>query len=194
MCSTTWKREVAPPPLRGVHIWLPVPTRNGRVLAAGAVLALILAALAIPPIRHTIFHPSQRSMAGPAGIPPLSQGKYVAVLPFHVLGDQESLGYVAEGLGEALSARLFQLKDVHVASPTAAAKAGENDPLEKIARELGANLLVHGTVQGTKSQDNVQKIAVVVHLENVSTGQRLWSGQVSGLARGFACPGGSDRF
>jgi TolB-like protein len=111
-----------------------------------------------------------------------------------VLGDQESLGYVAEGLGEALSARLFQVKDVHVASSTAAAKAGENDPPEKIARELGANLLVHGTVQGTKSQDNVQKIAVVVHLENVSTGQRLWSGQVSGLARGFACPGGSDRF
>jgi hypothetical protein len=51
--------EVAPPPSRDVHIWLPVPTRSGRVLAAGAVLALTLAALAIPSIRHTIFHPSQ---------------------------------------------------------------------------------------------------------------------------------------
>jgi eukaryotic-like serine/threonine-protein kinase len=172
--------EVAPPPSRGVHIWLPVPTRSGWGLAAGAVLALILAALAVPPIRHTIFGPSRQSMAG---IPPLSQGKHVAVLPFRVLGDQESLGYVAEGLGEALSARLFQLKDVHVASSTAAAKAGEKDPPEKIARDLGANLLVHGTVQGTKSQDNVQKIAVIVNLDDVSSGRRLWSGQVSGLAR-----------
>jgi serine/threonine-protein kinase len=175
--------EAAPPPSRGVHIWLPMPTHSVWGLAAAAVLALILAALAVPSIRHTIFRASRQSMAGPVGIPPLSQGKYVAVLPFRVLGDQESLGYVAEGLGEALSARLFQLKHVHVASSTAVAKAGEKDPPEKIARELGANLLVHGTVQGTKSRDNVQNIAVVVHLDNVSTGRRLWSGQVSGLAR-----------
>jgi tetratricopeptide (TPR) repeat protein/TolB-like protein len=175
--------EVAPPPSRGVHIWLPVPTRRGWLLAAGAVLALILAALAIPPIRYTIFHPSQRSMAGPAGIPPLSQGKYVAVLPFRVLGDQESLGYVAEGLDEALSTRLFQLRDVHVASSAAAAKAGDKDPPEKTARELGANLLIQGTVQNTKSQENLQKIAVIVHLDDVSTGRRLWSGEASGAAQ-----------
>ena len=175
--------EVAPPPSRGVHIWLPVPTRGGRVLAAGAVLVLILAALAVPPVRHTISRSAQRPTPGLPGIPPLSQGKYVAVLPFRVLGDQESLGYVAEGLGEALSARLFQLKDVHMASSTAAAKAGEKDPPEKIARELGANLLVHGTVQGTNAQDNVQKIAVIVNLDDMSTGRRLWSGQVSGLTR-----------
>jgi eukaryotic-like serine/threonine-protein kinase len=177
------EREVAPPPSCGVHIWLPMPTGRGWVLAAGAVLALILATLAVPPIRHTIFRPFHRSMAGPAGIPPLSQGKYVAILRFRVLGDQESLGYVAEGLDEALSTRLFQLRDVHVASSPAAAKAGDKDPLEKIARELGANLLVHGTVQGTKSQDNLQKIAVIVHLDDVSTGRRLWSGEVSGAAQ-----------
>jgi eukaryotic-like serine/threonine-protein kinase len=175
--------EVAPPPSHGVHIWLPVPTRSGWGLTAGAALALILAALAIPPIRHTIFRPSRQSMAGPAGIPPLSQGKYVAVLPFRVLGDQESLSYVAEGLGEALSARLFQLRDVHVASSTAAAKAGEKDPPEKIARELGANLLIQGTIQGTKVQGELQKIAVIAHLDDVSTGRRLWSGEVSGMTQ-----------
>ena len=33
-----------------------------------------------------------------------------------VFGDQNSLGYVADGMGEALSAKLFQLHDIHTAS------------------------------------------------------------------------------
>ena len=83
--------EVAPTPSRGVHIWLTMPTRGGWMLAAGALLAFVLIALAVPPIRHAIFHPSQPPIvAGPAGIPPLTQGKYLAVLPLRVLGDQES--------------------------------------------------------------------------------------------------------
>ncbi|HWU36692.1 MAG TPA: serine/threonine-protein kinase, partial [Candidatus Acidoferrum sp.] len=96
--------QVAPTPSRSVQISLPMPT---RMLAAGAVLALIVIALAIPSVRHSVFRRPQQTVTGPAGIPALSQGKYVAVLPFRVLGDQESLGYVAEGLNEALSTRLF---------------------------------------------------------------------------------------
>jgi tetratricopeptide (TPR) repeat protein/TolB-like protein/predicted Ser/Thr protein kinase len=159
------------------------PRRWVLAIGVGAVLALVVIALAVPSVRQTIFrHPPPPAVAR-AGIPALTLGKYIAVLPFRVLGDQESLGYIAEGFGEALSAKLFQLKDVHVASSTAAEKAGEKDAPEKIARDLGANLLVHGTVQGTKTQDNVQKIAVIVHLDDVSTGQRLWSGEVSGVAQ-----------
>jgi len=174
--------ETAPTPSRSVQISLPVPTRSGWMLAAGAVLALVLIALAVPSVRQVIFRRPASPAARPS-MPALTQGKYVAVLPFRVLGDRESLGYVAEGLAEALSAKLFQLKDVHVASSTAAERAGEKDSPEKIARELGVNLLVHGTVQGTKLQDNVQKIAVIVHLDDVSAGRRLWSGEVSGVAQ-----------
>ena len=172
--------EVAPTPSRSVRISLPVLTRAGWKLAAGTVLALLVIALAIPSMRNVIV---RRPPATPprVNIPPLSQGKYVAVLPFRVLGDQESLGYVAEGLDESLSAKLFQLKDVHVASSTAVEKAAKADSLEKVASELGANLLVHGTVQGTKVQGELQKIAVIVNLEDVSGGRRLWSGEVSGV-------------
>jgi serine/threonine-protein kinase len=172
--------ETAPTPSRSVQISLPVPTRGGWMLAAGALLALITLALAIPSVRRSVFRRPQQTVSSPAGIPPLTQGKYVAVLPFRVLGDQKSLGYIAEGLGEALSAKLFQLNGIHV---TAAEKAGEKDAPEKIARDLGANLLVHGTVQGTTLPDNVQKIAVIVHLDDVSAGRRLWSGEVSGVAQ-----------
>jgi tetratricopeptide (TPR) repeat protein/TolB-like protein len=160
-----------------------LPRRWMLALGTGAVLALVVIALAVPSVRQAIFRPRQPTTAAPAGIPSLTQGKYLAVLPFRVLGDQQSLGYVAEGFGEALSAKLFQVKDVHVASSTATEKAGEKAPPEKIARELGVNLLVHGTVQGTKSQSNVQKIAVTVHLDDMSTGRRLWSGEVSGVAQ-----------
>jgi eukaryotic-like serine/threonine-protein kinase len=177
------EREVGPTPSRSVQISLPVLTRSGWKLAAGTVLALIAIALAIPSVRHAIFRPSRATVTGAASIPPFTQGKYVAILPFRVLGDQESLGYIAEGLSESLSAKLFQLKGVHVASSTAAEKAREKDPPEKIASELGANLLVHGTVQGRKVQGEVQEIAVIVNLDDVSGGRRLWSGEVSGLTQ-----------
>jgi serine/threonine-protein kinase len=170
--------EVAPTLSRSVKISLPVLTRGGWLLAAGAALAFIVIALTM---RRVIFHPPPPTNRG--GIPPASQGKYVAVLPFRVLGDQESLGYIAEGLGDSLTAKLFQLKDVHVASSTAAEKAGEKEPPEKIAGELGANLLVHGTVQGAKAQGELQKIAVIVNLDDVSSGRRLWSGEISGVTQ-----------
>ena len=177
--------EAAPTASRSVQISLPVLTRGGWMLAAGAVLVLIVIALAIPPVRHAILRrPAQPpAVTGMAGIPPFTQGRYVAILPFRVLGDQESLGYIAEGLGESLSAKLFQLKDVHVATSTAVEKAAKADSLEKIARELGANLLVHGTVQGTTLQDKVQKIAVIINLDDVSSGRRLWSGEISGVTQ-----------
>jgi eukaryotic-like serine/threonine-protein kinase len=177
------EREVAPTPSRSVQISLPVLTGSGWKLAVVAVLALIAIALAIPPVRHAIFHSSQPATVAGAGIPPLTQGKYVAVLGFRVLGDQESLGYIAEGLGDSLTVKLFQLKDVHVASSTAVEKAAKTDSLEKIARELGANLLVHGTVQGTKAQGELQKIAVIVNLDDMSSGRTLWSGEVSGMTQ-----------
>ena len=174
--------QTAPTPSRSGRIPATLLTRGRWWLAGGAVLALVLIALAVPSVRNAIFRRQTPTVAGAAGVPPLTQGKYLAVLPFRVVGDEESLGYVAEGLGDALSAKLFQLKDVHVASATAVEKATKTDSLEKVARELGANLLVHGTVQGTKSQDSVHKVAVIVHLDDVSTSRRLWSGEVSGVA------------
>jgi serine/threonine protein kinase/tetratricopeptide (TPR) repeat protein len=172
---------VSPTPSRRLHIALPMPTRGGWMLAAGVSLAIVLIALAVSPIRYAILRRSQSLVAGVASIPPLSQGKYVAVLPFHVLGDQESLGYVAEGLSETLSARLFQLKDVHLASSTEVEKVDSNQNIEKTARQLGVNLVVHGAVQGTMQEGKVAKISALLNLEDVAGRRHLWSGEVSGV-------------
>jgi TolB-like protein len=133
---------------------------------------------AIPRTRHWVFPVVTvgNSASGTNGLPSLSQGKFVAVLPFRVLGDQSSLGYVADGLVEAMSAKLFQLKDVRLASSTAAAKADPKSPLLQVAKELGVNLIVHGTVQG--SGDNLR---VTVNLENVAENREVWKEEFAGM-------------
>jgi eukaryotic-like serine/threonine-protein kinase len=148
------------------------------------IAAIILTASSAALLTRVVFfrHPQQTNTSVESS-PRLTQGKYVAVLPFRALGDQESLGYVSEGLSEALSAKLFQVDGVHVASSTAVEKVNKRDSLERTARELGVNLLVHGTVQGALSKDNVQKISVIVNVEDMSTGRRVWSGEVSGVAQ-----------
>jgi serine/threonine-protein kinase len=152
-------------------------------IATGLLLASLILALALPSLRNVITRRSAGPTLTRAGIPTLAQGKYVGVLPFRVLGDQESLGYVAEGFGDALFAKLLQLKEIHVTYSSVAEITGKQDSLEKTARALGANLLVHGTVQGTTSEGKAQKIAVIVNLHDVSSGRRLWSGEVSGVAQ-----------
>jgi len=157
-------------------------TRNFPWRVGVTVIILTAVAIIVGLARIVFFRNPQHTVALVEGIPALTQGRYVAVLPFRVLGDQESLGYVAEGLTEALSARLFQVDNVHLASSAAVEKVSKGASLEKTARELGANLLVHGTVQGAPLKDNVQKIVVIVNVEDMSTGRRLWSGVVSGVA------------
>ncbi|HJZ63931.1 MAG TPA: tetratricopeptide repeat protein [Candidatus Acidoferrum sp.] len=161
---------------RGMRFRLPTGTWRWLVSGAAGVLLTAGVLLGIPSIRHWIFG-SNAAGLNPSGLPPLSQGKFIAVLPFRVLGTEGSLNYVADGLGEALSAKLFQLNDVRVASAAAAAK--ENDqktPLTRIAKNLGVNYIVHGLIQGAGD-----KIRIVVNLENMVDNKLQWSQEFSGV-------------
>jgi serine/threonine-protein kinase len=155
-----------------------VGRRWGYAFGAGIVL-LVGLSFAIPKTRHWIFRPPAvaTQAQGAAGLPPISQGKFIAVLPFRVLGDQASLGYVADGLVEAMSAKLFQLRDVRLASSTAASKTDPKAPLSQVAKELGVNLIVHGTVQG--AGDNLR---VTVNLENAAENRLVWSQEFAGVS------------
>jgi tetratricopeptide (TPR) repeat protein/predicted Ser/Thr protein kinase len=149
------------------------------VAPAAAVLLAAGLFVGIPKTREMIFRPAAgggSSQVNP-GLPALAQGKYVAVMPFRVLGDASSMGYIAEGLGEALSARLFQLKEVHLTSGDAARKLDPNLPLPQIAKKLGANLIVEGTVQG-----NADQMRITVKLENVAENKTLWNEEFPGVA------------
>ena len=124
---------------------------------------------------HDFRRRRERRHLDVSGVPPLSSGRFVAVLPLQILGDSSQLGYVAKGIEEALSAKLFQLKDVRVTPNDAADKVDQKQPLPKIARKLGANLLVQGVLQASGD-----KIRITMHLEDVADSKRLWSGEFDG--------------
>jgi eukaryotic-like serine/threonine-protein kinase len=165
---------------RSVQITLPAKPPIW-LYAAGGVLLLGGLFFAIPVTRHLVMKPATEvSSTGSEvvkGLPPLSQGKYVAVLPFRVIGDSTNTGYVAEGLGEALSAKLFQLKEVHVASSDDAAKMDSKASLPEIAKKLGANMIVSGMVQGSTDQ-----LRITVKLDNVAENKVMWNEEFSGVA------------
>jgi eukaryotic-like serine/threonine-protein kinase len=159
-----------------VQIQVPQFANRRWVWVACGVVAVILLALAIPSLRHVIFGGGEKAgTSSDSGIPPLSSGRFVAILPLQVLGDSSQLGYVAKGIEEALSAKLFQLKDVRVTSNDAADQVDQKQPLPKIARALGANLIVQGVLQAA-----ADKIRITMHLEDVADSKRLWSREFNG--------------
>src|SRR5215472_2883893 len=95
---------------RTVQIQIPeFAERRWTWWVAGA-LALLTLTFAIPPVRHLILGKSGTVSSSISGIPPLASGRFVAVLPLRVLGDPLQLGYLAQGIQEAISAKLFQLQ------------------------------------------------------------------------------------
>jgi serine/threonine-protein kinase len=158
---------------RTVQITLPVISKKISLLSAGALILVIGGILAIPPVRNVFRHKT----AEPAsGIPSLSRGKFVAVLPLRILGDPASLNYVADGLGEALSAKLLQLHDVHTTSATEVSKARPSKSLDDAARQLGVNLIVSGTIQGSGD-----RLRIVASLDNAADGKHIWTQEFSGV-------------
>jgi len=161
---------------RSVQIQIPQFTERRWVwFVAGGVLLLAIT-FAIPAVRHRIIPGGRTGAPTMSGIPPLANGEIVAVLPLQVLGDSSQFGYLAQGIQEALSAKLFQLKEVHVTADEAVAKVDQRQPLDKLARELGANLLVQGTLQGQGD-----KIRVVVSLQDVAAGKSRWTQEFDGV-------------
>jgi len=162
--SAASQKRAARPPL-----WL---------ITAGGVLLIGGMFFVIPTMRHLVIKPTAETthVEIVRDLPPLSQGKYVAVLPFRVIGDATNIGYVADGLEESLSARLFQLKEVHVARSDHTWEVNTKAPLPQIAKQLGANLIVSGVVQSSGDQ-----LRITVKLDNVAENKVLWNEEFSGV-------------
>lgn len=166
------------PAAKGLSAKLAETSQLWWLAAAAIILVAVLAS--VPSVRH-IFRPASSStisskIAPPAGVPPISSGKFIAVLPLQVLGDTHQLGYLAEGIQEALSAKLFQLKDVRVTSSDATSRINQTESLAQLGSALGANLLVQGMLQGSGDQ-----IRVIINLEDAADGKRLWSKEFNGV-------------
>jgi serine/threonine-protein kinase len=162
---------------RTVQIQIPEFAERRWIWAVAGVLALLMLAFAIPPVRHMFL--GGRAATNPShisGVPSLESGRFLAVLPLQVLGDESQLGYLAHGIEEALSAKLFQSRDIRVIPTDAVGKVDQDQPLSKVAGALGANLVVQGTLQSSGD-----KIRIILKLEDVAGGKRLWSQEFDGV-------------
>jgi tetratricopeptide (TPR) repeat protein len=159
-----------------VEIHLPQISRRGWLSVAGCVLMLITLAFAMPKAGGWISENIFGHCSPPPGIPCVRDGKYLAVLPFGVEGDRNTLGYIGEGLGEELSRKLSALQKVQVVSTAASEAAAANHAIdlkgatEAIARNLGSNLVVQGSVVEAGGWVHVN-----VSLQDIAGRRRLWN-------------------
>ena len=81
----------------------------------------------------------------------------------------EQWDHIAAGLGEEMSAGLLRLNLLTVAAPDAIESVDRNLPHARMARALGSNLLVTGTLQGTGRGGG---ISVLMELEEPKRGPK----------------------
>jgi serine/threonine protein kinase/tetratricopeptide (TPR) repeat protein len=159
-------------PSRQVSFTLPVPGRRAWGMGAG-LLAVVALTLMVPALRQRVWGWWK---PGDDGGGRIVERKRVAVLPFQVVGQSPNLAHLGPGLSDSLSAKLFAVSSLNVASTASAERASKKDSLEKAARDLGATFLVTGTVQ-----EGDGKLRIVANLENVASHERLWSQEFSVL-------------
>lgn len=99
--------------------------------------------------------------------------KSIAVLPFVDMSADGDQGYFADGLTEELITRLAQLKGLEVTGRTSSFHfKGRNEELPGIAKVLGVNHLLEGSVR--RDDDHLR---ITAQLINASDGFHLWSRQ-----------------
>jgi len=156
--------ERAPAPLLPL-LSAPPPVHRSRLLLPATVACLVAAAAGIWFWQR---HAAVR-VAPPAG-------KYVAILPFRAVGSDPNLRYRAEGISEAVSARLSSLNSLHPVSASALEHVDLAQSEEKIGKQVGANLLVRGTVQ---SQGDRLKVDASIY--NIEKHKALWNKSYQGV-------------
>jgi len=153
---------------------IPRPPRVSRqtiTIAASVLGALLLAGGAALVARHGATA-SPAAQSAPAK-------KYLAVMPFADLTGDPNGQLVVEGLAETLSARLAHFTSVQVMRPTKADDVAGTDP-QKIGRNLGANIVLKGSMQ--RAGDRLRVAYEVVDLRQGTTrAGDLIEGSVSDL-------------
>ena len=103
----------------------------------------------------------------------------LAVLPLENLSSDQSQEYFADGMTDELIADLGQISALRVISRTSVmAYKHSRKPLPQIARELGVDAIIEGTV--LRSGDNVR---ITAQLIDASTDRHVWSQSYQGELR-----------
>jgi serine/threonine-protein kinase len=141
----------------------PVPEQRRRKWLWPAVaLAVLAAAVAIG------------TMGWLAWVSPTS----IAVMPFASLDGATKGDYLAEGIAEDLMTSLARFPDMRVVARTSAFQfRGKNVGAQAVGRDLGASLLLEGSLRGDRDH-----LKIVAQLVKASSGFDLWSESWEGPA------------
>jgi serine/threonine-protein kinase len=149
----------------------PKVSRQTITIAASVVAAILLAGGAAMLARHgaTAATSSQTTPSK----------KYLAVMPFKDLTGQPNGQLVVDGLAETLSARLAHFTSVQVMRPAAADANATANP-QKVGHDLGANIVLTGSMQ--RAGDRLRVAYEVVDLaQGTSHPGDLIEGSISDL-------------
>ncbi len=164
----------AAPGSNSISIQIPKPGRR-TALGAGALAAILIGVLAaVPSTRHAI----RALLPGAARTAQPAIQYYMAVLPLNIAGDEDSLRYLAEGVVDSVTAKLAGLRNVYVASNVPPALARQPDA--QIAKSLGVNILVRGTIQSAGD-----RISITLKAEDVTRHRTLLTQNFQGVRQDF---------
>ncbi|HUG29407.1 MAG TPA: BTAD domain-containing putative transcriptional regulator [Candidatus Limnocylindria bacterium] len=105
----------------------------------------------------------------------------LAVLPLRELGDSRYPGF-AEGLTDELRSRLAQNPRLRIAARARSEALSEaDDPATEIARLLGAEFLLSGSIRWSADPGDPVRIRVTPSLVHVADGTEIWSDRYDAL-------------
>ena len=153
-----WRRRPRPPPRLAPS--LPPPGRRPPVAALALVLGLLIGAGVLFAWRRS--HPG----GGDSGV-----GRVVAVLPFENLGDSAD-AYFSDGVADEVRTKLTQVTGlVVIARGSSIQYRGTTKRPSQIARELGADYLLSGTVRWEKAAGTASRVRVSPELVEAHPGR-----------------------
>ena len=158
--------------LRTADLEQPAPRpgwSRGRWVAGAVGLAGIVAVVALAMDRHEAPAPETATAAAPD-----TKRTMIAVLPFENLGRPED-EYFASGLTEEITSRLTGLEGLGVISRASVGEyRGSDRPLAQVARELGVDYLLQGSVRWDTT-GGAPRARIIPSLVRARDERRLWS-------------------
>jgi TolB-like protein/DNA-binding winged helix-turn-helix (wHTH) protein/Tfp pilus assembly protein PilF len=147
-----------------VEIRTPPRRRHSLAIGAGATVLLVVFGL----VAWNYFGRSHRSTSEAANLP---QVKSIAVLPLLNLSSDPAQQFFADGITDELITNLAQISSLRVISHTSAmAYLGTHKSAPEIARELGVDALVEGSV--VRSGNRVRITTQLIH---AASDRHLWA-------------------
>ncbi len=129
---------------------------------------LLVGALTIIVVSATIFLITKES-DNPKAAP-----KMIAVLPFENIGSPDD-SYFADGMTEEITSRLARVSELGVISRTSAMLyKGSSKSVPQIARELGVDYILEGSVRWDRSGD-ISRVRITPQLIDVSNNVHVWA-------------------